>query len=370
MLIMNKFMNKEGKEFLTPEQRKAMKEGETESKLNIDFEALLEERKKLQETKLLGSLEILRLIYSEKDEEIKKYWARVVERVSKETKAFDELKETRIIYNLIQGIENGKYGALLKFVEEDSEEAKELIKKGVVSPSSVASCYVFLKRIYIISKLPSPREMLYDIANFGKFITSKEISILDHELTHLLQWPKERKMRFFIQTAIVECLRSLGAEIIPGLNSIIKHIEKQESRLKALEEIQAYKASEATGFEDWSASELFEHLRKYYDFKEADVLISGIIEIERLRALGLDDKAIAKLVSIAKWDERTATFPLLEKEIEQRAKEKGLDIEDVDNLVIARRIKREIEFEKARIIAQEELKKLAEEKGLLPEKER
>lgn len=366
-------MNKEGKEFLTPEQRKAMKEGEIESNLDIDFGALLEERRTLREKKPLRYLHIMELLEFERgltEEEVNHGWEGVVKRITEETGAFNELKETGILYNLTGGIENGKYRIALEFVEEESERMEKLRKIGFFTlPRNRAYYDDETSTIFIKGKPPSKRIMWKDIASFARFLSSPEsvgIESAEHELIHVLQWTKERRRRFFIQELIKRRIYIAGVR--PGL-IYSKRLDRERKHVRALGDVQAYSAEAAAGFKEWPPSKLIEHLKEGYGFHEIDVLISGIIEIERLRALGLDNEEIGKLVGIAKWDKKTATFPLLEKEIEKLAKEKGLDIEDVDNLVLAKRIQREIEFEKARIIAQEELRKVAQEKGLLPEEE-
>lgn len=371
-------------EFLTPEQRGAMKKGETESKLDIDFNALIKEREKLRKKEIFDSLDLTFMLCPEEkedknlaldetlsDKEVEQGWPKVVERITKETRAFDELKETGIIYNLSQGIENGKYGVSLKFGKKDEG------KNGKVHSSSTTIGWIRKRLghpiVFVKNPPPPKREMWESIATYGSFMSSEEgypnvkaIGTLDHELTHNLQWSKSGyESHHASQLSPITPFEAISLyTVLPNLliilHSLVKH-RREKPRL-ALEEIQTFKSGEAAGFGKWPFSELVDHLKERYDFEDIDVLISGITEIERLKALGINDEEIGKLVKSANWDKETATFPSLEKEIEELAKEKELDIEDVDNLVLAHRLQGEIEFEKARIIAQEELKKIAEKK--------
>lgn len=422
----------EREEFLTPEQRGAMKEGEVGTKLDIDFEALLEERDALRKKEILDFRTMIDMNKGEcmgglGEKYFKQGWTKVVERITKETKAFDELKETGIIYNLAQGIENGKYESLLTFIdkgdEKDIERAQkaveekirqgnlegsvknnitlnsdskpaletalaktieEMIKQGELRKVDSDSKIAFVAKlaeekirqensggftikeansIFIKDQPPFKKEMWLSISNYGNFQGKnvEAIGVLDHELTHNLQSAKAKKVKSMFSSASI-----ISGLFHPFKKSIREAEEKkQKQSYRALREIQAYKSDETAGFTEWTPSRLVKHLEEGYGFKDIDVLISGIVEIERLKALDLDDKEIGKLVGSANWDEKTATFPLFEKKIEELAKEKELDIEDVDNFVLARRLQREIEFEKARIIAQEELKKLAQETGHL-----
>ncbi|MFA5050531.1 MAG: hypothetical protein WC499_00225 [Patescibacteria group bacterium] len=371
-------------EFLTPEQRGAMKKGETESKLDINFNALIKEREKLRKKKILDSLDLTFMLCPEEkedkdlaldetlsDKEVEQGWPKVVERITKETKAFDELKETGIIYNLSQGIENGKYGVSLKFGKEDEG------KNGKAHSSSPTIGWIKKRLghpiVFVKNSAPPKREMWESIATYGSFMNGeydypnvKAVSTLDHELTHNLQWSNSGyESHHASQLSPITPFEAISLyTVLPNLLLILHSLVKyrREKPRFALEEIQAYKSDEMAGFKKWPSSRLIEHLEERYGFKDIDVLISGITEVERLKALGINDEEIGKLVKSANWDKETATFPSFESKIEELAKEKKLDIEDVDNLVLARRLQGEIEFEKARIIAQEELKKIAEKK--------
>lgn len=353
-----------GKEKFIPKQKEAIGEGGIKSKLDIDFEELLAERNKLKERKVLGDLQINELLMlggpeQLSDEGVKQGWTRVVERVTQETKALDSLRETGVIYGLVSGLENGKYQVPVRFVEEGGKEEMGKLKEQPFSDESnlaVVTGEQGKRRIYIKGSAPNKRKMWFDTASLGRL--PGEVGSLQHELVHVLQWPEEKikrlNKRLSTQLLISDLLFGIG--FISGLYKI----HEEEERCRVLEEIHSFKAGDIVDrLKERSTLELVEHLQGAYNFHEIDIMVTGITEIERLRALGLDDKEVGKLIGLAKWDKKTVTFPLLEKEIERIAGEKGLSIDDVDNLVLARRMQREIEREKARIIAQEELVNLA-----------
>jgi len=91
--------------------------------------------------------------------------------------------------------------------------------------------------------------------------------------------------------------------------------------------------------------------------KEIDRLILANFEVKRLYALGLSDEEIGLLVRDAKWDYKKRRYDILDEKAAQIMKEKDLDEEDVDNLVLADDLRRQIFINKTQLIAQDELKK-------------
>ena len=102
---------------------------------------------------------------------------------------------------------------------------------------------------------------------------------------------------------------------------------------------------------------------------DLDKIIVVSQAVNRLRALGLADKEIAQAMARAAYDEKMTSFPSIDADISELAKEQGMDIYDVDYKVDLMRIENDVEQLKASKIAINYMNKFAEQQKSNPEKE-
>ena len=88
-------------------------------------------------------------------------------------------------------------------------------------------------------------------------------------------------------------------------------------------------------------------------------LIYAVEAVDKLRALRVEPIEIGGAIRFCRlWNEKKAIYPKIEKLIRKKRLELGLTVNDLDNLVLADRLEKEIDRMKAVIIAREELKKV------------
>lgn len=141
--------------------------------------------------------------------------------------------------------------------------------------------------------------------------------------------------------------------------------EVEEERKTMVAEVLAHKSESVHTPRRNSTIEIIEKLVNGYGFKGKNAIDCMIITaqaVDRFRVLGLSDKEIAEFFGRAEYDEKTASFPLIEQQIERIATERGFPTEDLDYRVDLMRIEKELHLYQAANIAQEELKKFAHEK--------
>jgi len=102
---------------------------------------------------------------------------------------------------------------------------------------------------------------------------------------------------------------------------------------------------------------------KMYEGFEIDKLIYAVQAIDQLNALGLDPEQISKIIRPglfsldSGWDKERAVYPHIQKRIDEESQKLGLDEYDLENLVQADKLEREIEQLRVAHIVQEELKR-------------
>ncbi|MEK6616852.1 MAG: hypothetical protein AABZ32_12240 [Bacteroidota bacterium] len=138
-----------------------------------------------------------------------------------------------------------------------------------------------------------------------------------------------------------------------------------EAKIKTaviLEEAQAYLGANLLYKDnDTRVGQYFKSIKEYPGVKNADTdkILEAILNVKRLYALGLSDEEIAKLVAESEWDEENVVYDQMTAKVQSVAGEKGLEMEDVDNLVLEQDLKAAIYTEKVKMIAQEEIQKAA-----------
>ena len=283
-------------------------------------------------------------------------------RLQRETKYLEELEDVGISSALLTGLENGKYGAWVKFISPDSFYAKGMQKKG-----SAGRYIPMLDMVVIPQKAPTSEEMWLMLATEGTL--PSVVSHLDHELTHDLQWNKIQRsailglnsaqtVSYFWLIKTYGILTSLGISNVVGIAS--KRIAKNLSNDGMLQEIHSFSASadSPTAKEDEfdEREEISGHVINAYNLKDRELFdaLYAYDLIHNLKMLGTNDRELGKLVNMAKFDKKSRRFYKLEKALEKKSMEWGVNNpEDVGNLLTALNAKHDLELRYQRHKAEE-----------------
>ena len=315
----------------TPEE---IKEG-----LKVDFERLLKNlnelekkfsglQEKTESDKSLDALKTLSISKEKKKEErelLKKIWENTIKRIETETDAFSDWEDTGMKSGLINGLNKGQYKVPIRFIRMPlSIYLRDKIRhKGKFRTEGRFRN----KGIEFYQKPPDFLDIWLTLIEKGP--AAGMLLCLDHELIHALQE--------------VETIGLAMAVLkMPGEN-------------RALGEMHAYKSSNAICLRRPLTSKLIKHIQEGYKVKNLDQLISAADSIDKLKALGLNDREIGQLVAKAFWIEKNATWYPLDAKAAELSSQYNLENEDVENLVLADRMERKIQSLKAQIIALEEM---------------
>jgi len=324
--------------------------------IDVDFDSLIDERNELRgREKPLNKKEVEELLWQMANEEIKEFYENLLDKIGQETNYFHDWEELGIQQILTAGLEDNFI--VNSFIIWDSERIKRERKK----PKGGRASFVYpgIGKILIGQKRPDREDMIEQLSQDGELPGGA--MVLFHELIHNVAQSPFRKDKYIK----LEDLISLLPKILVG-----------QRRIKELGEAQAYLAGNMYGSKKEEEKKrgntgLITRIEGAQDKKGTDLyknfsrdkLIYGFQSVQRLSALGLTPIEIGRLVqSPGKWDEATATYLKFEKVIKQKSEELGLDEYDLDTLVDADRLEREINQLRAMRIVQEELAKVKNQK--------
>ena len=354
-------------------------------------------------------IENAKILNEATEERLKFRYVEMIRDMFSQTKALDEIHDTVGKNNLIFWGLAKKFPTTINFNATEYFEKKYGKEIGVLGTFSVAS-----KEI----NLPDKKISIKDIWKCLLFHARlpEQISTLDHELTHY--WYNEGRINsqnseqntITLKQAVIknlinnslfwETVRISGiiAKVIDEkitrqsitslrfYNYLISEVIKNKPFFKSLlqshlvgsreqdlaNEVIATKAGDTAEGQTQTTIDLIEHLKTNYGFVgkgDLDKIIVVSQAVNRLRALGLADKEIAQAMARAAYDEKMTSFPSIDADISELAKEQGMDIYDVDYKVDLMRIENDVEQLKASKIAINYMNKFAEQQKSNPEKE-
>ncbi len=307
--------------------------------------------------------------------DLKPEFDHLILRLRGETEYLEELEDVGIAAALLAGLENGRYDSWVRFFAPDSLVAKVMGKKsigGVYLPLLDLAAFPF--------KSPTVEEMWASMADEGEL--PKLIFNLDHELTHDKQYSKMQKAMLYLPGLS----RAVGYQtilsrygLVPALSfmastyHLVKKIRSNFTNDKILGEIHAFEATASNpGFGDKSLDERDEIARfvvDYYSENDSDFLLANkaFNLIRGLRVMGLDDREIGKLVSLARFSRDEQTYPKLDKRLKSEQERWGIkndrDFYRVRRALLSRQeLELQVQRHHARRISAEQLK-IASGKG-------
>ncbi len=314
---------------------------------DVDFELLLKEYEEAQvKLEELSSKNFNK--WSIPDSHIEKLWKKIRSRIDKECGVHQALSVLPLILELLppdycqpQNLESGVEAGYC-------ERRKEIYTTQEVFLDDRTICEQFLKYGF-----------------------STDVRLLHHEFIHYLQ-----NKNFSQYLPPPSLSTSFTEDLIDLLLSFkfFRHKPKiQKINKTILEESHAYNAANRQGRSFYSLHHLYDKFLRHYEFDESDEkgseieskklekIIISYWQIRQLYALGLGDEEIALLVSTDVWDEKKKHYKNLSAAVSRLQAEKGLDDQDVDNIILANDIRSQIYIIKARSITIEESLREAQE---------
>src|SRR3989344_3088738 len=321
---------------------------ESESKINVDFDALIAECDRLRSVPKMSPKEI-------------HYVLKQYEKINSESVDTAFEADKKLLSLVVDRIakECGETGSLS--IEEIFAESP--LTSAVFFPTMGAIGF----RGADAMRLHNPGYLIYSLASFGSVT---QLQSLHHEFIHSKQsfLPEEEALIALKNDLNESCwhIAYYVSRALLGLGQTKaqRGIGRLKEKIAAKEELAETHAYIGTARRDnlqLSFSDFLRDMQTGYSFggepKEIDRLILANFEVKRLYALGLSDEEIGLLVRDAKWDYKKRRYDILDEKAAQIMKEKDLDEEDVDNLVLADDLRRQIFINKTQLIAQDELKK-------------
>lgn len=285
------------------------------------------------------------------EEEIIPVFKEMLQRIQRETKAFHEWEDTGIVLRLLQALEDGNLGEEVRVIDRFSfrDIMPYLVIKMRGAAGAAAPGKVRIGKNYE----PTAKRVWQAFAFYDG--RSPHLDTLDHELIHTFQF-KSRRDKILRNFTLGTLLDLSPACLVGGLEKVLSFPGVLLFRDKTL--LLESHADRAAANISSSLRHFLEDLQVGYGKMNLDKLIGVTVAIDRLRACGLNDKELADLVANTRWDGNKKEWTSLELAVQNQCDALGLELEDLDNLVMADKYERRIESLKAQIIAIEELKKL------------
>jgi|CXWL01.1.fsa_nt_gi hypothetical protein len=253
-----------------------------------------------------------------------------------ETNYLKELEDTLIAQALPHPVEEGSFGAKVKFVPPRSGVSKLLNRKraqGAYHPS--------LDVAMVFSQAPTQREIWHALATTG--VLPAAITILDHELTHDTQVNKSQRAlmwlfrgsNFAVEMAAFGQFGFLGGL---GVNSLIKPGKNKVAESvfgnTGLLETHAFEAASASPTANVrqcdERDEIITAVTNYPGARMSpDEARLAYDLIRSLRLLGLNDRELGPLVSADRFDKKKKTFPRMAAALEDERAKRNLQDQGV-----------------------------------------
>lgn len=307
----------------TKEQEMDWKYGEgpagPPSNLSVDFDQLFAARNELRKKTVLPDAQVETALAQLSPERAKEVYEQVMQRVLNETNYVHEFDIAETLGYAINNLESGRLGSSQVAWDAQSRETGYDSK---------------LDRIYMGETPPKPSDILASLARSG--MLPSPVVALQKEFVHARQGKDtQNRARKF----------SLGMLMRRGF------VHKEHTT-----DVLAQRTAGEGQLHRQSASDFLN------DFPEEGVdpekLFFEVRAVDKLQALGFPVSEIARLTrNPGEWNESEGVYTNLQKLIDERSEALTLDPLDVENLVDAHRIERDIDRMHAMQITQEELQK-------------
>lgn len=294
----------------------------------------------------------------------------VIGSIDEETEFISKLSETVGLENLLGSLADGEYALPVKFGAKDFPEGGG-VRTG--------------KSIFIGGEAPSPTAMLEQLANKGQQIIP--IHTVHHELIHnhddaeKLTAGQIKKLDVALAAggglavALAAILKNDAPAVLYGSSALAlggfakMMISNRRSSKEGeiLTETHAYSGNRRISPE-LNTLDIAKHLGEYYGFNKAsdvEKIFSASEAIQKLYALGLNDKEIGSFVKESTWNKKEKNWKFLEEKINAIMQENNVSPEELGEFMKNQDLRTEIDNWKVKKITQEKIKEATDK---LPEK--
>lgn len=332
------------------EEKYAEQEAESEQPVggDIDFNKLLEELEGEQYLAKTGAAEIVEQIQKIKGKE-----------------GFSPEIFKDILVKILQRMQNecGDLGSLA--VLEEAWKLCDFEKSARKYPEDHIlhnGAYDFTNGKILISAREEEFTALMTIMALAVSGSDHKINVLHHENIHAKQYGPPT-LRNIIKTRFERLFRK-EKTILTETQSMVSANSRNSREIQSLRDLYE-KLKQFTVPDEVINTRPFNKKGGGYNViisdRAVDYLIVGHQEVRQLYALGLDDAVIADLVKNARWNKKNGVFNTLHNAIEELRDARGLESEDMENLVLKDILERKIVLYKAQRIAREEIDKVVDQ---------
>ncbi len=311
-----------------------------EGNLVVDFDRLITEKRLLESQPTMTEGEINeRLSALKENGELDTVYRRILDRIKQETNYLHEFEQLGLLNAILEHALDKKTLAGVNVNWEDSS----ILRRGRYRKGARGVFQQIINTAATKYPVPTKEKIIHDIGSKGYL--PRGLRVMGHEIVHARQ--------------------ELNFEDIQSSLKLIAHRFSTRRASGELQEVHANRDANSPP-QKKTKIKLIEKLsdaggRKLYRGFEMDKLIYAVQAIDQLNALGLGPEEIAKLIrpglfSLDKgWSKEQAIYPHIQKRIDAEAKKLGLDEYDLENLVQADKLEREIEQLRVKQIVREEL---------------
>ncbi|MBI5728180.1 MAG: hypothetical protein HY984_00305 [Candidatus Magasanikbacteria bacterium] len=302
-----------------------------EIKFEADFEALLDHKRKLESRPRMSPMEIEYAMDKIAERgTAQEVLAEILNEIRSETRYLEEFEELGIIDELIRGGPLERVGDVTVAWIPTTSRSED--PTGEFDPERrQADIHTARPRVEKIL-----RRLIHN-ADLGE-----EIKVLGHELTHGAQSPtRPEDLRHYLQI--------IHGEEVAIEEAHAFRVENNERQTKTEIARNIFRATEHTA-------------NKSYPEATLPQLVYAVTAIDQLMALGYTAREIGVLIRHAgRWDKKRQVYPHVQEFIETEMNEFGMDESDLENLVHAHHLERQIEQFRAIHIAQNIIDRLIED---------
>lgn len=309
-------------------------EEDKDSNLAVDFDRLIEIKRQLETQEKMTEEELdRRLAVVEIEDRLDSVYRAILDRVRRETNYLHDFEQLGLLDSILEHALDKKTLAGVNVKWNDPSPRG----KGVYRP-------IFNKAVTKHS-IPTEHEIIRSLGVKGYLPPG--LRTMGHEIVHARQNlnSKDTRLRLKSLSQIFSTKPASGELMEVHANRDANNPPQKKTKTNLVQKI--YESTDAAG-------------NKMYEGFDLDKLMYAVQAIDQLNALGLDPEEIARLIRPglfsrdSGWDKETAAYPHIQKRIDEESKRLGLDEYDLENLVQADKLEREIEQMRVMRIVQEE----------------
>ncbi len=308
-----------------------------DSNLVVDFDRLIEAKRELEAQKTISHDELQKRLGELKESgRLDEVYRVIFDRIQNETHYLRDFEEL------------GLLDAIAEHALDKKKLAEVFVKWNDASIDSEGLYHGILNRASTKNKIPTKEGIILSLGLYGYLPPG--LRVIGHEIVHARQNLSMKDLRSTLQSLPRKIKTQSASGEVKEIhaNRDANNPPQRSSKIELVRRIQ--------GSTDDFGDPTYEGL-------DLDKLIYAVQAIDQLNALGFDPQEIAKIIRPGffshdhGWDHNQAIYPHIQKRIDEEVNKLRLDEYDLENLVQADKLEREIEQLRVMQIVREELEK-------------